>query len=166
MFDRYITSYNRPRLLVTDHGPAFSSTFLDFLSSHYIDHHYSSYYRPMSNSPAERSVRSIKDVLRKISNFSEKNLKTAVFGINQHQAQDSSGSPSERFFKRHIRSGLPKIIRKELQHEDLMRIRSEKQQKAAKKKGKLSADTFELGDEVRIQNAATKRWDKSGNQTV
>ena len=43
-----------------------------------------------------------------------------------------------------------------------MKIRTEKQQKAEKKKGKLSADTFELGDEVCIQNAANKRWDKSG----
>ena len=122
MFKRYITSYDRPRLVVTDHGPAFSSNFIEFLSSHHIEHHYSSYYRPMSNSPAERTVRSIKDVLKKIPNFSEKNLRTAVFGINQHQAQDGSGSPSESFFKRHIRSGLSKLIRKELQHEDLMRI--------------------------------------------
>ena len=154
MFKRYITSYDCPRLVVTDCGPAFSSAFLDFLSAHYIDHHYSSHYRPMSNSPAERSVRSIKDVLRKIPNFTEKTLRTVVFGINQHQAQDSFGSPSERLFKRHIRSGLPSIIKKELQHEDLMKIRAEKQQKAAKKKGKLSADTFELEDEVWIQNAA------------
>ena len=91
MFERYITSYDCPRLVVTDHGPAFSTAFLEFLSSHYIDHHYSSYYRPMSNAPAERSVRSVKDVLRKT-------LRSVVFGINQHQAQDGSGSPSERFF--------------------------------------------------------------------
>ena len=100
--------------------------------------------------------------MRKIPNFTEKTLRTVVFGINQHQAQDGSGSPSERFFKRHIRSGLPSIIKKELQHEDLMKIRAEKQQKAAKKKGKLSADTFKLEDEVWIQNAANKRWDKTG----
>ena len=43
-----------------------------------------------------------------------------------------------------------------------MRIRSEKQQKAAKKKGKMSADSFELGDDLRIQNMATRHWDKSG----
>ena len=43
-----------------------------------------------------------------------------------------------------------------------MRIRSEKQQKAARKKGKMLSDTFELGDDVRIQNMATRRWDKSG----
>ena len=82
MFERYITSYDRPRLVVTDHGPAFSSKFIEFLSSHHIEHHYSSYYRPLSNSPAERTVISIKYVLLKIQNFTEKNLRTAVFGIN------------------------------------------------------------------------------------
>ena len=75
----------------------------------------------------ERTVRSIKDVLLKIPNFTERNLRTAVFGINQHQAQDGSGSPSQRFFRRHIRTNLPMLIRKELKHEDLMQIRSEKQ---------------------------------------
>ena len=38
-----------------------------------------------------------------------------------------------------------------------MKIREEKQQKAAKRKGKLSADTFKLEDEVWIQNAANKK---------
>merc|ERR1711954_452765 len=114
----------------------------------------------MSNFPAERTVRSIKEVLLKIPNFTERNLRTAVFRIKQHQAQDCSGSPLERFFRRHIRTGLPKLIRKELQHEDLMRIRSEKQQEAAKKKGKVSADSFELWDG--IQNMATRHLDKYG----
>ena len=142
IFKKYIPSYDRPRLVIADCGPAFSTTFLDFLSSHYIDHRYSSYYRAQSNSPAERSVRSIKEVLQKIPNFTEKTLRTVVFGINQHASQDGSGSPSEIFFKRQIRSGLPSIIKKDIKHEDLMRIRARKQLETAKKKGRVSADTF------------------------
>ena len=111
IFKKYITLYDRPRLVITDCGPAFSTMFLDFLSSHYIDHKYSSYYRAQSNSPAERPVRSIKDVLRKIPSFNE-DSQNSCFGINQHVSQDGSGSPSERFFKRRIRSGLPSIIQK------------------------------------------------------
>ena len=84
------------------------------------------------------------------------------FGINNHASQDGSGSPSERFFKKQIRSGFPSIIKKEIQYEDLMRIRAKKQQETAKKKGSLSADTFEIDDEVCVQNAANKRWDKTG----
>ena len=122
--------------------------FLDFLSSHYINHRYSSYYRAQSNSPAERSVRSIKDVLRKIPSFNEKTVRMVVFGINQHVSQDGSGSPSERFFKRRIRLGLPSIVQKEIKHEDLMRIRARKQLETAKKKERVSADIFEIDNEV------------------
>ena len=162
MFERYMMTFDRPRIVVTDHGPAFSNNFIEFLHANHIEHHYSSYYRPRSNAPAERTVRSIKDVLLKIPNFTERNLRAAVFTINQHQAQDGSGSPSQRFFRRHIRTNLPMLMKKELKHKDLMRIRSEKQQKAARKQGKRSADTFEEGDSVRIQNMANSRWDKSG----
>ena len=54
------------------------------------------------------------------------------------------------------------LINKELKHRDLMKIRSEKQQKAAKKQGKRSSDTFVEGDSVRIQNMQNGRWDKLG----
>ena len=161
-FYQYITTFDRPRLVVSDHGPAFSNGFVEFLHSYNINHHYSSSYRPQSNGPAERTVRSIKDVLLKIPEFNEKHLRSAVFAVNQHQSPDKSGSPSERFFKRNIRTNLPKIITKELKQEDLMKIRAEKQLKLAKKKGTRSLESFEEGDSVRIQNAASGRWDKSG----
>merc|ERR1712081_31217 len=119
-------------------------------------------YRPRSNAPAERGVRSIKDVMTKIPGFSERSLRAPVFAINQHQAADGSGSPAERFFKRHVRSNLPSLMSKELRHEDLMRIRSEKQLKLAKKQGRRSSDEFLKGVSVRIQNMKSGRWDKSG----
>merc|ERR1711954_22709 len=162
MFERYMTTFDHPRIVVTDHGPAFSSNFVDFLNSNHIIHHYRSYYRPRGNDPAERGVRSIKDVMRKIPNFSKRNLRAAVFAINQHQAADESGSPAQRFFKRHVRSNLPMLITKELKHEDLMKIRSDKQQKLAKKQGRRSSDTFLERDSVRIQNMKNCCWDKSG----
>ena len=43
-----------------------------------------------------------------------------------------------------------------------MRIRARKQLETAKKKGRVSADTFEIDDEVRVQDAGTKRWSKTG----
>ena len=66
MFERYMTTFNCPMIVVADHGPAFSNNFIEFLHANHIEHHYSSYYRPRSNAPAEKSVRSIKDVLLKI----------------------------------------------------------------------------------------------------
>ena len=80
VFEKYIDSYDRARLVISDCGPAFSTMFFYFLSSHYIDHIYSSYYRAQSNSPAERGVRSIKDVLRKIPSFNKKQSELLCLG--------------------------------------------------------------------------------------
>ena len=73
-------------------------------------------------------------------------------------APDGSGSPAQRFFKRKIRNGLPTAIQKDINYEDLMCIRAKKQMGAAKKKGRSSSDTFEVGDEIRIQDSSTKNW--------
>ena len=161
-FQKYITSYDRPRLVVSDGGPAFQTLFLEFLDSHYINHHYSSAYRAQSNSPAERGVRGVKDVFSKLPTFNDKTLRTVIFNVNQHVAPDGSGSPAQRFFKRRIRNGLPTAIEKEVNYEDLMRIRARKQMGAAKKKGRTSSDTFEVRDEIRIQDGSTKKWNKVG----
>ena len=80
-------------------------------------------------------------------------------------APDESGSSAERFFKRRIRNGLPTLIEKEVNYEDLMHIRACEQNGAAKKKGRTSADVFEINDEVRIQDMNTKRWNKVGKIT-
>ena len=63
---KYINSFDRPRKAITDGGPAFQSYFQEFLSSHHIEHRFSSAYRPISNSPAERGVKSLRDVLEKL----------------------------------------------------------------------------------------------------
>ena len=77
-----------------------------------------------------------------------------VFGINQHVSSDGSGLPSERFFKRRIRTGLPSIIKKEIKHQDLMKIRARKQLETAKKKGRVSADIFAVDDKVRLPDVS------------
>ena len=67
IFHKYVTSDDRPRLVDTDGGPCFQGQFLEYLNSIYIQHHYSSDYREQSNSSAERGVRSLKDVLEKMT---------------------------------------------------------------------------------------------------
>ena len=43
-----------------------------------------------------------------------------------------------------------------------MKIRARKQLETAKKKGRVSADIFEVDDEVRLQDVSTKKWNKVG----
>ena len=43
-----------------------------------------------------------------------------------------------------------------------MHIRSRKQKKIAERKGRKSADIFEIDDHVRVQDVASKKWNKTG----
>ena len=145
-----MTSFDHPHLCVTDSEPSFQQLFTDFLRAHHIDHRYSSSYRPQSSSPAEGGVRSIKDVLVKLPSITKKVLREVVFNINNNQSQDGSGSPSEGFFLRGIRTIFPNSFRKKLETADLMKIRSDKQMKMAMKKGRISKDVFTIGDKIRV----------------
>ena len=107
-------------------------------------------------------MKSLRDVLEKLPVISKRVLREVVFDLNNHRAADDSGSPAERFLKRGIRSRLPNSCRKDLESEDLMAIRAKKQRLVAERKGRKSADEFKLGDRVRVQDVATKKWNKSG----
>ena len=74
-FHRYITTFDRPLTVITDGGPAFNHGFMDFLNAHHIHHRYSSAYHPQSNSPAERGVHSLKDVIIKVGKIDDKLLR-------------------------------------------------------------------------------------------
>merc|ERR1712106_441961 len=160
--DNYIHTFDRPITIVSDGGPAFNHGFVDFVRARHINHRYTSAYRPQSNSPAERAVKSLKDVLEKLSKLDIRTLREVVFNVNNHVSQNDSGSNAERFFLRGIRSNLPNSFRRNLNVDDLIRIRSDKRQKAAEKMGRRSADEFEVGQVVRVQDTVNKHWKKKG----
>ena len=160
--DKYMHTFDRPITIVSDGGPAFNHGFVDFVRARHILHRYSSAYRPQSNSPAERAVKSLKDVLEKLSKLDTRTLREVVFNVNNHVSQNDSGSNAERFFLRGIRSNLPNSFRPNLNVDDLIRIRSDKRQKAAEKMGRRSADEFEVGQVVRVQDTVNKHWKKKG----
>ena len=85
-----------------------------------------------------------------------------TFNLNNHNSQDNSGSPAERFFLRGICSSLPNSFERNLKASDLMKIRSDKRQKLASKKGRTSKDEFYAGQTVRIQDVISKNWFKKG----
>ena len=125
----------------------------------------SSAYNAKSNGLAERGVRQIKDVLKKVKKPSKEKLRELVFDINNH-VQDSCGSASERFFKRGPRTILPNSINRQIEHQDLIKARHQKQERIAKQKGRKSKDNFRVGDRVVLQNPLTKRWTELGEVTL
>ena len=57
---------------------------------------------------------------------------------------------------------MPNSFEKNLKVADLIKIRSEKRQKLASKKGRTSTDEFFIGQEVRVQDVVSKNWHKKG----
>ena len=77
-------TFGIPHSIRTDGGPAFREKFQKYLGILGIDHSPSSAYNPTSNGLAERGVRQIKDVLKKIKKKpSNSELREWVFMINR-----------------------------------------------------------------------------------
>ena len=57
---------------------------------------------------------------------------------------------------------MPNSFNKNLNADDMIKFRSMKRQKLAKRRGRKSSDTFKKGDPVRIQNPKTNKWDIKG----
>ena len=145
----------------SDDGPSFRLGFTDYLRGLGIEHKLSSAYNLSSNGLAERGVRQLKDVKKKVIKPSGEKLRELVFAINNH-IQPDCGSACERFFRRGPRTPLPNSINREVEHCNLIKAHHQKQEKIAKDNGRTSKDKFEIGDRVVIQNPKTKRWTEYG----
>ena len=63
---------------------------------------------------------------------------------------------------RPIKTYLPELIRRQINHQALIAARNERQKKLAEKLGRRSKDHFEEGDKVVLQDMASKRWTVKG----
>ena len=87
-----------------------------------------------------------------------------MFKVNEH-CQGNHGSVAERFLKRKPRSLLPVLpcsVERIINHNELVKARQEEQTKLANKKGRQSAESFVINDDVVMQNERNKRWTDMG----
>ena len=142
---------------------SFRTSFTDLLKSVGINHIHTSPYNSKSNSGVERSVRSIKNVLKRenIKKVTQQKLDEICYLVNQHP-QDSSGTPAERFFGRSPRSCLPNSLTIYVDHSKLIEARKAKQVEMAVSKGRSAPNDFREGDLVFVQDLMTKKWNIPG----
>ena len=94
----------------------------------------------------ERGVRSLKDVLKKVSGpINKELLDTITFKLNNH-VSPGQDSASMRFLGRAPRSKLPNSQIKTVDRDDLGKNRMQKQIKLAERKGRESRDHFKEGE--------------------
>ena len=62
-------------------------------------------------------------------------LTEMMFILNRNSAQDGSGSPSEKFFRRRPCSNIPNSLRRDIDHRELQASRHRAMEKLALRKG-------------------------------
>merc|ERR1712131_73741 len=107
----------------------------------------------------ERSVRTIKEILKKNGHLSQLMLDEKVFAINSRE-DGVTGSNNSRFLGRGIRSGLPNSLDRFIDwKEDIKKKGELKERRFLKKERTVGILTYEIGEQVRLQDIRTKCWD-------
>ena len=152
-----------PHEVGSDGAESFRASFTNLLKEVGINHVHTSPYNSKSNGGMERSVRSIKDVLRRenIKKVTQQKLDKICYLINQHP-YESSGTPAERFFGHSPRSCLPNSLTRFVDHSKLIEARKAKQVEMARSKGRSAPNDFREGDLVFVQDLISKKWNIPG----
>ena len=129
--------YGFPHKCIADGGPVFRDDFTKKITKLNIKHVPSSSYHSQSNSLAECGVQSVKNCIKKSAErFTTLHLNEMVFSINTTESSEGTGSPSDRFFGRALRTNLPNSVNPDIKVDELIRKRIEKPDFGYNKKNK------------------------------
>jgi transposase InsO family protein len=100
-------THGLPEVLVSDNGPAFSSTeFREFTQRNGIKHLTSAPYHPASNGLAERAVQTVKEGMKKMSGPLEVRLSRFLFKYRVTPQATTGIAPAELLMGRRLRTHL------------------------------------------------------------
>ena len=158
----WMSRWGRPFVCKTDYGPGFRDSCREGMAKLGIKLIHASSYNPRSMGLAERSVRSVKGLLRKNSRLSQLELDELLFAINTTQQGKNMGSSLERFLGRSINTALPNSLAKGFSFEDAIKERAAVREKRWNKPEKGTKLIYEVGEIVKLQHPKTKMWDEEG----
>ena len=102
----------------------------------------------------------MKNCIKKLAErFTALHLNEMIFSINTTSSSEGTGSPSDRFFGRSLRTKLPNSVNPEIKVDELIKRRIEKHDARITKKNKRNKILYEIGERVRLQNIGTRDWD-------
>ena len=154
-FNLILARYGIPEKLISDGGPEYTSrAFRDFVKKWQFTHQTSSPEYAKGNARAERSVQTVKQLLRK----SGPDFWPALLEYRATPIAGSKLSPAEMMFDRSVRSQITS-------HRKPQRVPEEKRQQEQRKYTLSKKDVnnkdlppLSLGDTVRMWNKRKKKW--------
>ena len=91
-------NFGFPMTIVADSGPVFRNNFEEECAKMSMRVEHSSAYNPSSQSGVERSVGSLKHLLKRSANMNKLQLSDMFFSLNTSVQPNDTGSPILRFF--------------------------------------------------------------------
>merc|ERR1711888_374310 len=151
-----------PRCVRSDGGPQFRGEYANWLASLGILQETSSPYNSPSNGLSEKGVQDVKNMMKRQGTRYDLSKLTADTNGMARSGMDES--PADLFFNRTVRSAIPGSGRRML---DLAKVKEKRkeEQKSIRRplgRGRLSLDTFQEGDRIRIQDPRTNIWRTTG----
>ena len=144
--NQWFLEYGYPCSILSDNGPQFRSAFEEYCKANQIVHNTSSPYNHQSNSLAELAVKASKKLLAKSDSLAD--FKVRLQAWRNVPTTGTADSPSEKFFGRRQRYGLP-----ELNQPPLPTTPREEATKLT---------PLTIGDYVAIQDVFNKEWNSFG----
>ena len=144
--ERWAHSYRVPREICSDQGPCYGEMYSQWCSSMGIRHCVSSAYNSQSNGAAEKGVGQIKTLLEKMGRkgvMNQRELNQLCFKINSHQSS-REGSPLECFYGRYVWTYQPELVRKKIQHQQIIAARGESRKRYQRSWGEGAKTTSNL----------------------
>ena len=160
----WAAQFGLPYSAKSDSGPSFRSTWEEELGKLGVRVVHSSAYNPSSMGLVERSVRTLKEILKKHgNNLSQLQLSELVFAVNSRN-QGEQGSALTRFLGRGVRGNLPNSLERDINWQEQVSARGDTRQKRVEKRGRTvgKKEVFAVGEKVKLQNLKTKQWNIDG----
>jgi transposase InsO family protein len=144
-----------PRVVISDNGPQYSSKeFQEFAKKWEFQHITSSPYHPEANGKAERTVQTIKSLMKKASR-DEEDPYLALMNFRACPGPDGSPAPATMLMNRKLRTRLPRLKQETLHLKKSVLEKQQKQKQYYDVKTKSLRPLAE-GSTVRIQRG--KSW--------
>eukprot|EP00057_Strongylocentrotus_purpuratus_P007993 XP_011662467.1 PREDICTED: uncharacterized protein K02A2.6-like [Strongylocentrotus purpuratus] len=153
-----------PERLMSDNGPQYNSAiFVEFARDWNFQHVTSSPRYPQSNGFIERQVQTVKNTMKKAKRDNI-GVNKALQCLRATPLDSHLPSPAELLLGRKIQTNIPTRIRNQSPQKDdiyqRLQTRQDDQKKYFDDKHATNLPPLHKGQEVRIQNQETGRWDR------